>query len=78
MQRQKSRFGMQINGRSIKSVLLPTIKKRYGKKCRETRGLEFGNQELARTEKDRSEKAGSSEKIRKSRALGRPVSLPRD
>jgi len=71
MQRQKSRFGMRINGRSIKSVLLPAIQKRYGKKYWKTRGLEFGNKELARAEKDRRKETGTTKKIRQPKKVGR-------
>lgn len=62
IRRNRKRFGMRISGGSIKSVIVPAIQKRYGKKRWTTRGLEFGNQELASPTEDRREAKEASQK----------------
>ena len=68
--RLKKRYGMRVD-RSIKSVIVPIIKKRYGKRYQKATGrLEFGHKKLARTEKGRREAEATPQKIRQPKKVG--------
>ena len=60
--RKKACFGMRVSGRSIMSVLLPAIAKRYGE--RETGRLEQRHEELSGAEEDRSEAVSPAQEVR--------------
>ena len=57
--RRKKRYGMRVD-RSIKSVIVPMIQKRYG--TEKARGLEFRHKKLARAKEDRRETKKATQK----------------
>jgi len=54
---RRHRFGMRVSGRSIKGVLLPVIKKRYGEIIRERGGARQQCQGLAQPANYRCQEA---------------------
>jgi len=71
--RLKKRYGMRVSGRSIKTVIVPMIKKRYDTK--RTRGLEFRYKKLASPKENRRETKKAPQEIRQSQKMGRLLPL---